>query len=135
MTGPPTLLGNPHCAYAPLFDPGRTVHIRPIRCDDATHFRNTRGYPAPMRGPLCSAGATFFAVVEGYPRQNVRLPLKYAWRAGRIWASEAANGESPIRRFPIRPCRWLAASYALSETLVREFILLLSERPPVDGMH
>ncbi len=29
-TGPPTFLGNPDCAYALLFDPGRTDHTRPF---------------------------------------------------------------------------------------------------------
>ena len=33
MTGPLTFPGNPNCAFALLYDPGRTERTRPLRCD------------------------------------------------------------------------------------------------------
>ena len=38
-------------------------------------------------------------------RQNIQAPLKWAWRAGRIGASGAANGKCPFERLSVAPAR------------------------------
>ena len=74
-TGPPTFLGNPDCAYALLFDPGRTVRIRPIRCNGTAPAQSkTRAPTKPISGLNHTASAlAVYASQDGSLRHHARL--------------------------------------------------------------
>ena len=74
-TGPLTFLGNPDCALALLFDPGRLVRTRPLRCNDAAPAMSTTKAPALWLSRLnhTASALAVYAPQDGLLHHHARL--------------------------------------------------------------
>jgi len=105
-TGSPKFLGNPHCTFAGLFDPGRAMASDHSRRHDAAPVAGTSGAPA-LRLSRLNPPALVLAVYAS-PR---RLPAKDARLASGCWSGSA--GRALTRRVPtrgFRVCPYISSS-------------------------
>ncbi len=87
-TGSPTFLGNPDCALALLFDPGRTDASGPLRCPGTAPAMSTAKAPALQLSRLhhTASALAVYASQAGSPRHHARL-ASGCWpsSSGRAW--------------------------------------------------
>ena len=87
--GSPKFLGNPHCTFAGLFDPGRTTGVRPLRRRGSAPGAATSRAPALPLSRL-NPPALVLAVYAS-PR---RSPAKDARLASGCWSGSAGRARS-----------------------------------------
>jgi hypothetical protein len=87
-TGSPTFPGNPNCAYALFFDPGRTTCIRPLRCSSTAPAQTTTRAPTLRLSRLNSKAwaLAVYASQHGLLHDHARL-ASGCWpdSTGRAW--------------------------------------------------